>query len=217
MGITYWICDFCRNVLNLCYVCLTVTAREPHFFLNPAGTRRNNSVNTTSPTSWGRYLCVIIALCVRWESRQLFFDSIVQAKKKSTLPALCEGNPTLTHLPLDKLAAISQTIFLGAFSWMKSFVFRSEFLWSLSLRVQLTINQHWFGYCLGAEWATSYYLKVLLQWNSTSVFTSCTYSTYHLELALGTFICHFISACLVCHTSSEKISLDSYSKIHGSR
>ena len=45
------------------------------------------------------------------------------------------------------------------------------------------------------------HLKVLLQWNSTSVYTSCTYSTYHLELALGTFICHFISACLVCHTS----------------
>ena len=44
-------------------------------------------------------------------------------------------------------------------------------------------------------------LKVLLQWNSTSVYTSCTYSTYHLELALGTFICHFITACLVCHTS----------------
>ena len=44
-------------------------------------------------------------------------------------------------------------------------------------------------------------LKVLLQWNSTSVYTSCTYSTYHLELALGIFICHFISACLVCHTS----------------
>ena len=45
------------------------------------------------------------------------------------------------------------------------------------------------------------WFKVLLQWNSTSVYTSCTYSTYHLELALGTFICHFISACLVCHTS----------------
>ena len=49
---------------------------------------------------------------------------------------------------------------------------------------------------LGFMW-----IKVLLQWNSTSVFTSCTYSTYHLELALGTFICHFISPCLVCHTS----------------
>ena len=45
------------------------------------------------------------------------------------------------------------------------------------------------------------YFKVLLQWNSTSVYTSCTYSTYLLELALGTFMCHFISACLVCHTS----------------
>ena len=49
-------------------------------------------------------------------------------------------------------------------------------------------------------------LKVLLQWNSTSVYTSWTYSTYHLELALGTFIRQFISACLVCHTSQEKIS-----------
>ena len=43
--------------------------------------------------------------------------------------------------------------------------------------------------------------KVLLQWNSTSVYTSCTYSTYLLGLALGTFMCHFTSACLVCHTS----------------
>ena len=61
------------------------------------------------------------------------------------------------------------------------------------------------------------FLKVLLQWNSTSVYTSWTYSTYHLELALDTFIRQFISACLVCHTSQEKISLNSYSEIHGSR
>ena len=163
MGITYWICDFCRNVLNLCYVCLTVTAREPHFFINPAGTRRNNSVNTTSPTSCWRSEDVIFASLLRYVSvgnhDSCFSTVLFRLKKKSTLPALCEGNPTLTHLPLDKLAAISQTIFLGAFSWMKSFVFRSQFLWSLSMRVQLTINQHWFGYCLGAEWATSYYLK----------------------------------------------------------
>ena len=38
--------------------------------------------------------------------------------------------------------------------------------------------------------------KVLLQWNSTSVYTSWTYSTYHLELALSTFMRHFISAYL---------------------
>ena len=30
---------------------------------------------------------------------------------------------TLTHLPLDKMASILQTIFSNAFSWMKNFVF----------------------------------------------------------------------------------------------
>ena len=46
--------------------------------------------------------------------------------------------------------------------------------------------------------------EVLLQWKSTSVYTSSTYSIYHLELALGTVMPHFVSACLVCHTSWEK-------------
>ena len=50
----------------------------------------------------------------------------------------------LTHLPLDKMVAISQTIFSDAFSWKKSFVFWWKFHWSLFLRVQLTITQHWF-------------------------------------------------------------------------
>ena len=50
----------------------------------------------------------------------------------------------LTHLSLDKISAISQTTFSNAFSWTKSFVFWSEFHWSLFLRVQLTIFQHWF-------------------------------------------------------------------------
>ena len=40
------------------------------------------------------------------------------------------------------MAAISQTIFSEAFSWMKSFVFWFKFNWSLFLRVQLAINQH---------------------------------------------------------------------------
>ena len=49
------------------------------------------------------------------------------------------------HLPLDKMAAISQMMFSDAFSWMKSFVFWFKFHWNLFLRVQLTITQHWFG------------------------------------------------------------------------
>ena len=43
--------------------------------------------------------------------------------------------PCLTHLPLDKMAAFSQTIFSDAFMWMKSFAFWFKFHWSLFLRV----------------------------------------------------------------------------------
>ena len=53
-------------------------------------------------------------------------------------------NRLLTHLPLDKMAANSQTIYSDAFSWMKIIIFWEKFHWSLFLRVQLTIIQHWF-------------------------------------------------------------------------
>ena len=39
----------------------------------------------------------------------------------------------LTDLPLDKMAAISQTMFSDAFLWMTSFVFWVKFHWSLFL------------------------------------------------------------------------------------
>ena len=55
-----------------------------------------------------------------------------------------QGGDELTHWGRDKMDAISQTIFSRAFSWMKTFEFRSIFHWSLFWRVQLTIFQHWF-------------------------------------------------------------------------
>ena len=54
------------------------------------------------------------------------------------------GGDEWTHWGRDKMDAISQTIFSSAFSWMKMFEFRLKFQWSLFLRVQLTIFQHWF-------------------------------------------------------------------------
>ena len=66
----------------------------------------------------------------------------------------------LTHLGRDKMAAVSQT-FSNAFSWMKMYEFRLKFHWSLFLRFQLTIFQHWFRYWFGAVQATSHYLN---QW-----------------------------------------------------
>ena len=50
----------------------------------------------------------------------------------------------LTHWGRDRMDAISQTTFSSALSWMKMFEFRLKFHWSLFLRVQLTIFQHWF-------------------------------------------------------------------------
>ena len=67
----------------------------------------------------------------------------------------------LTHWGRDKMAAVSQTTFSNAFSWMKMFEFRLKFDWSVFPRVQLTIFQHWFRWWLGAVQATSNYLN---QW-----------------------------------------------------
>ena len=47
----------------------------------------------------------------------------------------------LTHWGWDKMAAISQTAFSSAFSWMKIYKFGLKFHWNLFLRVQLTIFQ----------------------------------------------------------------------------
>ena len=48
------------------------------------------------------------------------------------------------HLSWDKMAAISQTIFSDAFSWMKRFLIWLKCHWSLFPRVQMPITQPWF-------------------------------------------------------------------------
>ena len=50
----------------------------------------------------------------------------------------------LTHWGRDKMAAIFQTTFSHAFSWMKMNDIRLKFHWNLFLMFQLTIFQHWF-------------------------------------------------------------------------
>ena len=54
---------------------------------------------------------------------------------------------SLIHWGQDKMADIFQTTFSNVFSWMKINVYelRLKFHWSLFLRVQITIFQHWFG------------------------------------------------------------------------
>ena len=49
----------------------------------------------------------------------------------------------IAHWGRDKMATISQTTLSNAFSWRKMLEFGLKFHWSLFLRVQLTIFQHW--------------------------------------------------------------------------
>ena len=77
-------------------------------------------------------------------------------ENKTKRRPFCPGLNVLTHWGRDKIAAIFQTTFSNAFSWIKMYEFRLRFHWSLLLRVQLTIFQHWFRQWLGADhWWTN--------------------------------------------------------------
>ena len=58
-----------------------------------------------------------------------------------------------------QMAAIFQTTFSNAFSWMKMYQFSLRLHWSLFPRVKLTIFHPWFRQWLGADQATSHYLN----------------------------------------------------------
>ena len=54
---------------------------------------------------------------------------------------------------------IFQTTYSNAFSWMKIYEFQLKFHWSLFLRIQLIIFQHWFRKWLGTNQAPSHYVN----------------------------------------------------------
>ena len=68
----------------------------------------------------------------------------VKRKEQCSMENSAKGLTELTHWGRDKMAASSQTTLSNTFSWMKILKLRWKFRWSLFLRVQLTIFQHWF-------------------------------------------------------------------------
>ena len=81
---------------------------------------------------------------------QMIYILMKYFKLWATVHSLCgrdttwHHRPWLTHWGRDNVDATSQTTFWSAVSWMKIFEFRLRFHWSLFLRVQLTMFQHWF-------------------------------------------------------------------------
>ena len=76
------------------------------------------------------------------------------------------GLNVLKHWGQNKMVSIWQTTFSNAFSCMKMYEFHLRFHWTLFLRFQLTIFQHWFRLWFGADQVTSHNLNQwwLIQW-----------------------------------------------------
>ena len=97
------------------------------------------------------YVFCFVVFCHAWvpvDMAKLLRIITIESRKSLRLPfnwhSLPKFGTWLTHWGRDKMAAISQTTLWTAFSWMKMLEFRLKFHWSLPLRVQLTIFQHWF-------------------------------------------------------------------------
>ena len=61
------------------------------------------------------------------------------------------NNDTCPHMH-TRLFSHALTLLGGIYAFYHSFVFGLKLHWSLFLKVQLAIHQHWFRKCLGAEW-----------------------------------------------------------------
>ena len=96
------------------------------------------------PWHWENFSCFARPKMHSWKLFLNFKYNYIENFYWSLLCLFHWSSYFLTHLPLDKMVAISQTIFSNAFSWMKMFVFWLKFHWSLFLRVRFTISQHWF-------------------------------------------------------------------------
>ena len=108
--------------------------------------------NYVSPLQWYVKNLWLFSQGFKWQSYKICSwmpFSIPKLFTKTTEPFvhtyICTGWYWYqTHFHLNKMAAISQTIFSGAFLWIKSFVFWLKLHWSLFLRVPWIITQHWF-------------------------------------------------------------------------
>ena len=76
-------------------------------------------------------------------------------------PILLYFNTALTHSNQDKLAAIFHTINSNTFSLMMMYEICLSFHWSLFLKLEITVFQHWLRKYLDPGQLTSHYLN---QW-----------------------------------------------------
>ena len=79
-------------------------------------------------------------------------------------------NSIKTHLPVDKMAAISLTMFPDSFSWMKSIIFWLKFHWRLFLMAKLTNN------CIGLDIGLAPNRRQAIVWTNADQIHWCIYA-----------------------------------------
>ena len=109
--------------------------------------RRSNISSISSIVINITIAIVIIILLAALNALRMWCHCVRYAKQLHRIFTQTDLNIVLlllTHWGRTKMAAIFQTTFSRAFSSMKMLDFRLKFHWSLFLRVQLPIFQHWF-------------------------------------------------------------------------
>ena len=126
-----YFCPILYNVLILQPTCKPIT-------MDAGGDKYSElPVNETQIISFKCWL--VMSECMKFEQSCTMNQRHMRCSDCDQTNPMCEP---LTHLPLDKMAAISQMTFSNAFSWMKMYWYQLKFHWSCFLMVQLVIFQH---------------------------------------------------------------------------
>ena len=125
------------------------------------------------------------SLCRYWGNQY----EKTRRQRPDTVPI--DGLAPLTPWGREKMAAISQSTFLIAFSSMKMFESRLKFYWNL-FRVQFTNSHHWFRWWLGPHrrQAITWTNDVSIHWriyvsSGVDEFKCCTASVESVVAAYG--------------------------------
>ena len=89
---------------------------------------------------------------------------------------------TFNTLRPRRMAAISRTTFSNTFSWIKMYQFRLRFLWSLFLKLQLTIFQHCFS--IGSDNGLAQHRRQAIIWTNDDPVQRRIYASLDLEKKL---------------------------------
>ena len=185
-----------RNYLDQCWNILNLTLRNKLQW----NTNRKQCISIQE-NALENVVCEISPIfsgsMFGWCRWQLLTDEISQG-----IAALRE----LEHWGRDKMADILQTTFWNAFPWMEIFEFRLRFHWGLSLRIQLTIFQHWLRQWLCADQATSHYLNQWwLVYRRMYGLTYCSHlaSDILVNNGLGIYICMYDRRQAITWTNGE--------------